>query len=92
MHRWINGESFANCLISVEPEWLIDVKKGKYNLEDARRYGKGSMDFIQEMYENYLKTCDNTINESIYKLFDNVSYNIIKIGIEKELSPNETYR
>ena len=86
MHRWINGESFDRCLISVEPEWLVDVKKGKYNLEDARRYSKGSMDFIQEMYERYLKTCDNTINESIYKLFDNVSYNIIKTAITLELT------
>lgn len=88
MHRWINGESFEHCLISVEPEWLIDVKKGKYNLEDARRYGKGSMDFIQEMYENYLKICDTTVNEDMYKLFYDVSYNIIKTGITKELEIN----
>ena len=89
MHRWINGESFERCLISVEPEWLVDVKKGKYNLEDARRYGKGSMDFIQEMYEGYLKTCDNTVDESIYKLFEDMSYAIIKTGIEKEFE-NDT--
>lgn len=88
MHRWINGESFAHCLISTEPEWLIDVKKGKYNLEDARRYGKESMDFIQEMYEGYLKTCDNTIDETIYKLFEEVIYNAIKLGVQKELENN----
>ena len=89
MHRWINGESFERCLISVEPEWLVDVKKGKYNLDDARRYGKGSMDFIQEMYEKYLKTCDDTIDETIYKLFEEVTYNTIKIGITKELEINK---
>lgn len=88
MNRWVQGESFERCLISVEPEWLVDVKKGKYNLEDARRYGKGSMDFIQEMYEGYLKTCDNAIDETIYKLFEEVTYNIIKIGVEKELEYN----
>ncbi len=86
MYRWINGESFERCLVSIEPEWLVDVKKGKYNLEDARRYGKGSIDFIQMMYENYLKVCPNEINEAIYKLFDDVSYNIIKIAISKELN------
>ena len=85
MHRWTSGESFANCLISNEPEWLIDVKKGKYNLDEARRYGKESMDCIQDMYDRYMKTCDNTIDETIYQLFDDVSYNIIKIGIIKEL-------
>lgn len=85
MYRWLNGESFEHCLISVEPEWLVDVKKGKYNLEDARRYGKASMDFIQEMYESYLKTCDGTTDETMYKLFEEVTYNTIKIGITKEL-------
>lgn len=85
MDRWIDGETFADCLISNEPEWLIEVKKGSHNLETARKRGKEVMDFIQEMYEGYLKTCDSSVDESIYKLFEEVSYNIIKIGIEKEL-------
>ena len=89
MERWVNGESFECCLISVEPEWLVDVKKGKYNLEDARFYGKDSMNLIQEMYESYLKTCDSTIDEAIYKLFEEVIYSTIKIGITKELETNK---
>lgn len=89
MHRWINGESFEHCLISVEPEWLVEVKKGKYDLDDARRYGKNSMDFIQIMYNNYLKTCDNAVDETIYALFEEVAYNMTKIGITKELEINK---
>ena len=89
MHRWTQGESFANCLISKEPEWLIDVKKGKYNLDEARHYGKESMDIIQSMYDHYMKTCDKTIDESTYELFDDVSYQIIKTGITKELEINK---
>ena len=85
MDRWIEGESFADCLISTEPEWLIEVKNGKFDLETARKRGKEVMDFIQEMYEKYLKTCDGSVDESIYKLFEEVSYNIIEIGIRKEL-------
>ena len=84
MDRWIDGESFADCLISTEPEYLIEIKKGKYNLDIARKQGKDAMDCIQEMYEDYLKICDTTIDETIYKLFDDVSYNIIRIGIEEE--------
>jgi hypothetical protein len=89
MDRWTDGESFASCLISVEPEWLVDVKKGKYNLEEARRYGKSSMDWIEVLYKSYLETCDKTIDESIYGLFDEVIYNTIKIGITKELEINK---
>ena len=85
MDRWIEGETFEDCLISTEPEWLIEVKKGKYDLETARKRGKEVMGFIQEMYEKYLKICDSSVDESIYKLFEEVSYNIIEIGIRKEL-------
>lgn len=85
IERWVKGDSFADCLISVRSEWLIDVKKGCYELEEAKKLGKDAMDFIQKIYENYLKTCNNTINEFIYKLFEEVSYNIIKTGIKKEL-------
>ena len=89
MYRWINGESFGDCLISVDPDWLVDVKKGRYNLEDARRLGKETMDNIQKMYNDYLNVCDNTIDESIYRLFEEVIYNTIKIGITKELEINK---
>lgn len=85
MDRWIYGDSFSDCLISQKPEWLIDVKKGKYNLEDARALGRATMDGIQSLYELYISKYPNEINEDIYKLFDNVSYSIIKIGIRKEL-------
>lgn len=86
MNRWIEGETFVNCLTSCESEWLVDVKKGCYNLEDARRYGKESIDYIQQMYEDYLKICPSDINETIYKLFDEISYNIIKIAVSTELN------
>lgn len=85
MNRWIDGQAFGDCLISTAPEWMIEVKKGKYDLETARKRGKEVMDFIQEMYEEYLKTCDSSVDTSIYTLFEEVSYNIIKTGIGKEL-------
>lgn len=91
MDRWLAGDSFSDCLISLQPEWLIDVKKGKYNLEDARTMGKTTMTGIQSLYELYISQCSNKINEDIYKLFDEVSYSIIKIGIIKELYNDETY-
>lgn len=84
MDRWIDGESFADCLISTEPEWLIEVKKGSYNLDLARSQGADAMGFIHGMYQAYMEECSTEINEDMYKLFEDVSYNIIKIGIAKE--------
>lgn len=91
MQRWINGEHFGDCLISVEPEWLVDVKKGKYYIDDARRLGKAAMDNIQKMYDDYLKICNYESNTSIFGFLDDLSYRMIKTGIEKELEYNETH-
>jgi hypothetical protein len=88
MCRWIDGEPFEKCLVSCEPEWLIDVKKGKYNLDDARHLGKGAMDYIQRKYDDYLKTCSYESNTSIFGFLDDISYRMIKIGIGKELETN----
>ena len=84
MHRWVSGESFEKCLIAQTPEWHIEVKKGKYDLYEARQLSKSVMARLEAIYKSYLETCNQDINESMYKLFDEVSYNIIKIGIEKE--------
>lgn len=83
MYRWRNKEPFERCLVSVEPDWLISVKKGHYNLEDARRYGQGAMDFIEEMYRD-MKS-DASPNEEYYKTFDKVVSKMIKTGIMGEV-------
>lgn len=89
MDRWIDGERFESCLISNEPKWLVEVKKGKYDLEEARWRGKCAISYIDSMYKQYIETCDDTIDETIYKLFEEVIYNTIKIGITKELEINK---
>ncbi len=85
MDRWIDGEPFESCLISNEPKWLVEVKKGKYDLEEARWRGKCAISYIESMYKQYIEICDNTVDETIYQLFEEVTYNVIKIGLEKEL-------
>lgn len=88
MNRWTHGIAFEDCLIAHEPEWLVEVKKGKYDIETARIYAKFAMDSIERMYEEYVETCNRAIDDWICKIFECVSYNMIKIGIRKELETN----
>ena len=85
MYRWINGESYGDCLISTLPSWLVDVKKGKYDLIEARTCGKVAMDTIQNMYNSYIETHSCETSDSMGNLLDNVAYQIIKIGVTEEL-------
>ena len=36
LKRYTSGEQYEDCLISNMPDYLIDIKRSKYNLDDAR--------------------------------------------------------
>ena len=83
--RYINGESYANCLLSKQAEYLKNVKNGCYTLGDARWMAKVSIERTDEVCAKFLETCDGTVNEDVNKLPDDVQYHIMKIAIEKEI-------
>lgn len=83
--RYINGESYADCLLSKQSEYLVDVKMGSYALDEARQVAKQSIENIDKMCEKFLENCDNLVYEKVNELLDDVQYNIMKIAIEKEI-------
>lgn len=85
IRRYIDGESYENCLVSQQSEYLVAVKMGYYVLDDARQAAKQSLERIDEMCAKFLESCDNTVDESVNELLDDVQYNIMKIAIEKEI-------
>ena len=83
--RYINGESYENCLLSKQADYLKSVKSGCYTLGDVRWMAKVSIERIDEMCAKFLENCDNSVDESVNELLDDVQYNIMKIAIEKEI-------
>lgn len=85
LERYINGESYENCLQSRNPEYLKAVKKGCHNLEEARELANKADKHIDEMCTKFLETCPTEIDKSVDELLDDVQYNIMKIAIQKEI-------
>ena len=83
--RYINGESYADCLISEQPELLKSIKNGCYSLYDVRWMARTSLERTDEMCAKFLEQYDGTVNEDINALLDDVQYNIMKIAIKKEI-------
>ena len=83
--RYINGEPYADCLVSKHDEHLMSVKNGCYTAGDALWMAKAIFDRINEMCDKFLETCDKTVNKEVDKLLNDVQYNIMKIAIGKEL-------
>jgi hypothetical protein len=85
IERYINGESYEDCLISTMPEYLKKVKVGLHNLDDARIIANQSIDRINSACNVYLETCSKEVDKEVDALLDDVQYNIMKIAIKKEI-------
>ena len=86
LNRYIAGEPYSDCLISKQAEHLKKVKQGFYSLEEARKIADETYKHIHTKCDEY---CEKHKNEPIDKemdeLLDDVSYEIMKISVKKEI-------
>lgn len=85
IERYIKGESYASCLYPRLPEYLKDVKVGCHSLETARSLADHAIENVDNMCDEYLKTCSTEVNKDVDALLDDAQYNIMKIAIKKEI-------
>lgn len=84
--RYVAGESFECCLQAKNPNWIIDIKKGYYNLEDARSLAEKSFQKGSEIANNFIELNKNTQpNQEIEELLDDVGYKVIEKGIYNDI-------
>jgi hypothetical protein len=84
--RYISGEPYEDCLRPRRPEYLIEVKRGYYDLDTARIIGKTAIDNIERVADAFTAKVENKGNPLVDELLDAVQYNIMKIAIETELT------
>ena len=83
--RYIDGELYADCLMSKRCKYLSLVKYGYYTGIDALRIAEERFNKTSELCDKFLETCDKTVNSAVGVLLNDVQYNIMKIAMEKEL-------
>ena len=83
--RYIDGESYEECLQSQMPEYLQKVKLGFHNLDDARVIAYDTIECINKMCTKYLADCPTEVDVKVDALLDDVQFNIMKIAIKKEI-------
>ena len=86
IERYINEESYKDCLISRNSKYLKNVKIGCHTLEEAREIADASIKHIDDMCDVFLKTCNVEADKKIDDLLDDVQCNIMKIAIQKEMT------
>lgn len=91
LQRYINGESYADCLISKQAEYLKNVKTcGYLSLEEARVLAKESLNRICIMADKFRAEHIEEPNSNVDNLLDDVQREIMLIAIKREISDYKT--
>lgn len=87
LDRYIAGEDYEKCLKPSKEffDLILDLKLCKYGLEDARKIAKEHLDHINLVSKDFYKRTEEKEDASIRELLNDVSYQIMKLSIEKEL-------
>lgn len=83
--RYIRGESYEECLYPKWAEFIMNIKLGFYELEQARDIAKKSLAHIEQMADDFSARVENKGDEKVDELLDEVQYNIMKTAIRMEL-------
>lgn len=85
MTRYIAGESYADCLISNQPEYLKDVKRGCYPLDEARSLMAGNIAFMEQDKKRYFDTHPVLINNHAKEVLNTATIEILKRCFLREI-------
>lgn len=87
LQRYINGESYADCLISKQADYLKNVKTcGYLSLEEARVLAKESLNRICIMADKFRAEHIEESNPNVDNLLDDVQREIMLIAIKREIN------
>lgn len=79
--RYISGESYEDCLRPRDPEYLLDVKRGFFNLEDARALANAAIANVIRIADTFCEQTEDRVDEAAHDLLNTVQYNIMYSAI-----------
>lgn len=85
IHRYINGESYEACLHPKRPEFLVAVKQGYFNLEQARTSADAAIADVIKTADAFCEKVGKTFDTEVDTLLDDVQYNIVKSALKGEI-------
>ena len=88
LRRYIEGESYKDCLIPSKElrKLIMDYKMlSVFDLEHARVEAKQYLDMVEELADEFCSKHTDCEEVWIRELLEDVSYNIMRISVEKEL-------
>ena len=86
LNRYIKGVPYAECLIPINPQYLINVKSEYiYSLEEARRIAENSEYISKLTKQEYINNNPLVIDEEVENIMNNVIIEVLKFSFKREI-------
>lgn len=85
MTRYMAGENYADCLVSKQRDYLKDVKRGYYSLDEARTLMSVTIKSMAEDKQRYMDTVPAIINEHVDEVLKTATVEILKRSFLTEI-------
>ena len=85
MTRYIAGEPYADCLVSKQADYLKEVKRRYYGLDEARAIMSATIHSMQEDKQHYMDTVPLIINDHADEVLKTATVEILKRCFLKEI-------
>ena len=89
--RYIAGEAYEHCLKPHNPEYLIEVKRGYYDLAEARVIAKTAIDNVVRISDAFTEVTPNEGDPKVDEILNNAQRDMMKHAIAIELMEDEYY-
>lgn len=86
LKRYINGVTYAECLIPTRPEHLIEVKsKYIYSLDEAKMIAKNIVDIVKDVKQKYMDEHEVVINQEASDIMQAVLVDTLRKSIKEDI-------
>lgn len=84
--KYIEGKSYELCLRPAQPSFLLRCKSGEYNKKEAEQLAKDICTNTVAMIDEFcIKTKQQSVNEEVECLLNNVQREIVRIGLYQSM-------
>lgn len=83
--RYLDGESYEDCLISKQRDYLINVKRGCHSLDEARSIAKELTSKICSVKAKYMNRNPLKVNKECEDILNKTLLDVMKFNFQTEL-------
>lgn len=86
LDKYLKEIPYKECLITSQRDFILDIKKGKYELSEAKEMAQKYMSHVENVADNFcLKYPKVEKNQEVFDLLEDIKYKIMMKTFKEEI-------